>query len=63
MAILRHAVNIVSDGSLLILSGAGRYHTSGEIEETTALDRGIDGTFIEWRIRDGDMINWSCDDA
>ena len=63
MATLRHAINLVSDGYLLILSGTGRYYVSNKSEDTTALPSDIGGTFIEWRIRDENMITWKFDDG
>ncbi len=57
MASLRHAVDRVDDGHLLILSGAGAYlHTADEQEKTFALRTTLGGTFIEWRIRDEKLI-------
>ena len=62
MATLRHAVGRVADGHLLILSGAGGYHyASGDKEETFSLPLPIGGTFIEWRIRDSNLITWNAD--
>ena len=59
MASLRHAVGRVADGHLLILSGAGAYlHTADGREETSALPTPLGGTFIEWRIRDENVITW-----
>lgn len=59
MASLRHAVGRVTDGHLLILSGAGVYlHTADGREETSALRTSLGGTFIEWRIRDENLITW-----
>ncbi|MCY4300211.1 MAG: hypothetical protein OXC68_00545 [Aestuariivita sp.] len=63
MATLRHAINLVSDGSLLILSGMGRYYVSNKSEKTMALPSDINGTFIEWRIRDENMITWKFNDG
>ncbi len=59
MASLRHAVGLVADGHLLILSGAGAcLYTSGKPEKTFALRTPMGGTFIEWRIRDEKLIAW-----
>lgn len=59
MASLRHAVGRVADGHLLILSGAGAYlYTADGREETSALRTPLGGTFIEWRIRDENLITW-----
>ena len=59
MASLRHAVSRVNDGHLLILSGGGAYYyTADGREETFALSNPLGGTFIEWRIRDENLITW-----
>ncbi len=59
MASLRHAVDRVADGHLLILSGAGAYrHQADGQEDTFALRTSLGGTFIEWRIRDENLITW-----
>lgn len=60
MASLSHAVSRATDGHLLILSGTGGYlHTSDGVEKIFPLPTSIGGTFIEWRIRDDNLITWS----
>ena len=59
MASLRHAVRLATRGHLLILSGAGGYlYTEDGNEKTFPLPTSVGGTFIEWRIRDSDLITW-----
>ena len=60
MASLRHAVDRVADGHLLILSGTGLYGlVSGGQEEVHSLPTPMGGTLIEWRIRDENLITWN----
>ena len=52
-------IELVSDGSLLILSGKGKYlcHSVGG-ESHSAQPKNLGGTFIEWRISGQDLVRW-----
>ena len=59
MASLRHAVTRAAEGHLLIFSGAGGYYYGADgREQVFPLPRSIGGTFIEWRIRDDNLVTW-----
>ena len=62
MADLKRLVELAHEGHLRILSGAGRYlyarkdNTSHEHSDDS--DNPVNGTFIEWRVRDRELIRW-----
>jgi len=62
MADLQQFVRMARDGHLRILSGRGLYvYSSSDVEKTSRLPEAMVGTFIEWRIRDEDVIEWKDD--
>ena len=62
MADLKRLVELAHEGHLRILSGKGGYLYACKGDENherkNDLDNPVNGTFIEWRISDSDLIEW-----
>jgi len=62
MADLKRLVELAHEGHLRILSGTGGYLYARKGDETheqkNDLDSRVNGTFIEWRISDSELIQW-----
>jgi len=59
MADLQQLIRIAKDGHLQILSGRGLYeYNAPDNERTRRLSGTMVGTFIEWRNRDENVIEW-----